>query len=100
MKRPLAFAVVALGIAAAACESPEATRTRGGGPGADPGNRPAEVMMHEGSRQYWKTPVRIPMEPMPLDPAHQARQLSLRSSKDRTSANSGQPPSAGADQDR
>ena len=78
MKRPLALVVVATGVLAAACDSPEATRARGGGPGGDPGNRPAEVKMHEGSRQYWETPVLIPGEPMPLDPAHQARQISLR----------------------
>ena len=44
--------VLAASIALAGCESPEATRTRGGGPGADGGNRPAIVKMHEGSRQY------------------------------------------------
>lgn len=88
MKRPLAALVVAGAVLAAGCESPEATRTRGGGPGGDPGNRPADVKMHEGSRQYWETPVKIPTEPMPLDPAHQAHDLSLRS------AGSRQPPAA------
>lgn len=44
---------------AAGCVSPEATRTRGGGPGADVQNRPAQVKMHEGSRPYWETPVVI-----------------------------------------
>jgi hypothetical protein len=47
-------------MALAACESPEAVRTRGGGPGADRGNRLVNVKMHEGSQQYWKTPVVIP----------------------------------------
>lgn len=61
----------------AGCESPEAARTRGGGPGADTGNRPATVRMHEGSRQYWETPVVIPGEPMPLESGRQAQQLSL-----------------------
>jgi hypothetical protein len=42
--------------AAAACTSPEATRMRGGGPGADPGNRTAVVEMHEGSKPYHDTP--------------------------------------------
>lgn len=64
----------------AGCASPEANRTRGGGPGGDPGNRPAMVKMHEGSRQYWETPVRISVEPPPLGPAEQARRLSLPSS--------------------
>jgi hypothetical protein len=92
MRRPLVIVAMTAAVAAAGCASPEATRTRGGGPGADPGNRPAQVLMHEGSRQYWKTPVRIPMEPMPLDAAQQARQLSLRSSNGQRSA--------GADQGR
>lgn len=65
--------------AAAGCESPEAVRQRGGGQGADPGNRPAEVMMHEGSRQYWQTPVLIDSEGPPLAPSEQARRLSLPS---------------------
>jgi hypothetical protein len=63
-------------LLAVGCTSPEATRQRGGGPGGDPGNRPAQVMMHEGSRQYWKTPVRIG-EAMPVGASEQARQLSM-----------------------
>jgi hypothetical protein len=59
-----------------ACESPEASRTRGGGPGADPQNRPAVVMMHEGSSQYWETPVAIDTAFPWMDAAQQARQLS------------------------
>ena len=34
------------------CASPETTRTRGGGPGADVGNRAKVVQMHEGSRPF------------------------------------------------
>lgn len=101
MKRVSAAVLLAGAVLAAGCRSPEASRTRGGGPGADPGNRPADVLMHEGSRQYWETPVLIPGDPMPLDPAHQARQLSLPSrSSDRTPAGeSPQPgPSGGGDQ--
>jgi hypothetical protein len=63
-------------ITLAGCESPEATRTRGAGPGGDVGNRPANVKMHEGSDQYWRTPVMSPGQSAPLEPAHQARQLS------------------------
>lgn len=59
---------------ASACASPEAARTRGAGPGADVGNRPARVEMHEGSDQFWKTPDLIPAEHGPLDPARQARE--------------------------
>ena len=41
-----------------ACASPEATRTRGGGPGADPGNHGAVVQLHAGAKVYHKTPCR------------------------------------------
>ena len=61
-------------ISIAGCESPEATRTSGGGPGGDTGNRPAIVKMHEGSRQYWGTPKSIPGESDSLEPARQAQQ--------------------------
>lgn len=44
--------------AVAACASPEASRTRGGGAGADPGNRGAVVRMHAGNKIYYKTPCR------------------------------------------
>jgi len=50
---------LALGAAAAACTSPEATRTRAGGPGADPGNRRDVVRLHEGADPYWRTPRRL-----------------------------------------
>ena len=74
---------LAAGLAIAGCTSPEATRQRGGGPGGDIGNRPEQVLMHEGSRQYWETPVRISSEGPSLVPSEQARQLSLPSSPDR-----------------
>ena len=39
------------------CTSPEATRTRGGGPGADIGNHPrGEVQIHAGADMYYRTP--------------------------------------------
>jgi hypothetical protein len=66
-----------LGLAAlGGCDSPETVRTRGGGPGADVGNRPADVKMHEGSNQYWRTPDRIALEHPPLEPAGHARRIS------------------------
>ena len=34
------------------CTSPETTRTRGGGPGADVGNRREIVRMHEGAQPF------------------------------------------------
>ena len=42
--------------AAAACASPEAARTRGGGPGADVGNRTPTVEIHAGAQPYHGTP--------------------------------------------
>jgi len=48
---------VALVLLLAAC-SPEATRTRGSGPGADIGNRATEVQLHPGGPKiiYFNTP--------------------------------------------
>ena len=80
MKRTTLVVLASLTIAG--CGSPEATRARGGGPGGDTGNRPAQVKMHEGSRQYWQTPVLIPVEGAPLGPSEQARHLSLTSSEE------------------
>jgi len=38
------------------CTSPEATRTRAGGPGADVGNHPrGPVQLHAGARMYYGT---------------------------------------------
>jgi hypothetical protein len=48
----VALSLLALG----ACASPEATRVRGGGPGADIGNRDGVIEMHEGSVIYANTP--------------------------------------------
>lgn len=50
----LLVGLLALGLAA--CDSPEATRRRGGGPGADVGNRSSVVEMHQGARPYFQTP--------------------------------------------
>jgi hypothetical protein len=85
----LVLACVALG----SCTSPEATRQRGGGRGADPNNRPAQVKMHEGSRPYWETPVYVPGNGPPLGPSEQARQLSLPSAS--SSPEPPQKPSSG-----
>lgn len=46
----------------AACASPEAVRSRGGGPGADVGNRGDPVEFHAGAEPYYKTP--CAMEPL------------------------------------
>ena len=60
------------------CASPETTRTRGGGPGADVGNRGKIVEMQEGSQPFWKTPQIISAKHPPLEPARQADELSRR----------------------
>jgi hypothetical protein len=58
------FSLVAIGMFAlcAACASPEAQRTRGGGPGADLGNRDASVELHAGAQPYYQTPCRRVMQ--------------------------------------
>lgn len=61
-----------------ACGSPEATRTQGGGPGGDTGNRPEIVRMHEGSRPYHDTPRLVPGATPALDSASQAREFGRR----------------------
>jgi hypothetical protein len=73
---PATITLIAFFLVMAACTSPERTRTRGGGPGADVGNRDKVVEMHEGSRPFWKTPDLIPTKHPPLAPASQADQLS------------------------
>jgi hypothetical protein len=72
----IVFLVVIFSLAA--CASPEATRTRGGGPGADVGNRTKFVDMHEGLRPFYRTPDLIPAKHPPLEAARQADELSRR----------------------
>jgi len=55
-----------------ACASPETARTRGGGSGADVGNRTKIVQMHEGSKPFYKTPQIIPKQPTSQAAARQA----------------------------
>ena len=55
---PIVVAVAV--IASAACRSPEASRSRGGGSGADVRNRDPVVEMHAGSRMYNRTPCLLP----------------------------------------
>jgi hypothetical protein len=68
--------IIAVLLYIAGCASPEATRTRGGGPGADPGNRAKVARLHEGSRPFKNTPKLIPTKHPPLETANQADQLS------------------------
>ena len=60
------------------CASPETTRTRGGGAGADVGNRGQFVRMHEGARPFENTPKLIPGKSPPLESASQADEISRR----------------------
>ena len=46
--------------AVSACTSPEATRQRAGGPGADVGNNSGSIQLHAGADPYWKTPSALP----------------------------------------
>ena len=54
-----AAAIAAVAALVAGCSSPEATRMRAGGAGADVGNRGSVVTIHEGARPYWDTPERL-----------------------------------------
>jgi len=71
-----AITLIALLCFLAGCTSPEMARTRGGGPGADVGNRAKFVQMHEGSKPFERTPKIISTKHPPLGPASQADQLS------------------------
>ncbi|AKT41752.1 uncharacterized protein CMC5_059630 [Chondromyces crocatus] len=53
--------VTALAFSFGGCASPEAKRTRGGGPGADPGNRGAEVAVHGRVDPFHGTPRKLPV---------------------------------------
>jgi hypothetical protein len=72
------FLVLITSIVVSGCTSPEVSRTRGGGPGADLGNRSSIVRMHEGSNPFEDTPKLIPTKSPPLEPARQADQLSRK----------------------
>jgi hypothetical protein len=72
------ISLIVLFLFIVACASPETTRTRGGGPGADMGNRNKFVQMHEGSRPFESTPKLIPAKHPPLNPATQADKLSRK----------------------
>ena len=56
---PLLCSLAAL-LALAACTSPEARRTRGGGPGADVGNRGEQIEIHGLLNPFHNTPLRSP----------------------------------------
>ena len=56
MRRTATIAFLALAMLLTGCTSPEATRTRASGPGADVGNRQSVVEIHDGADPYWHTP--------------------------------------------
>jgi hypothetical protein len=52
-----ALALVLVFLADMPACTPEASRTRGGGRGADVDNRGGDVLLHEARRPYFNTPV-------------------------------------------
>ncbi len=68
-------------LCVAGCTSPENTRMRGGGRGADTGNRGDIVRMHEGANPFEDTPKLIPTKNAPLEGARHADQLSRNDRK-------------------
>ena len=78
MNRPRLTFTNAMALALSACDSPEANRQRGGGPGADVGNRRGNIEMHAGSKLYWKTPKLIGAKNPPLEAAQQASEGNRR----------------------
>ena len=77
MKLTLTMSQVARAVSAISSSS-EATRARGGGPGADVGNHDKVVEMHEGSRPFWETPQIIESKHAPIEAARQADELSRK----------------------
>lgn len=77
MTRPCAPLACLCAALLAAC-SPEAERTRGGGPGGDTGNRPPIVRMHEGSRPFEEIPRLVTGQTPALDTASQAQDFGRR----------------------
>jgi hypothetical protein len=56
IRRWRSVAIVLAAGAALGCTSPESTRARGGGAGADVGNHPREaVQIHAGAEIYYRT---------------------------------------------
>jgi hypothetical protein len=56
-RRPASIVVLLVAGVALGCTSPESTRVRGGGAGADVGNHPrGAVQIHAGAEMYYRTP--------------------------------------------
>ena len=58
MRRAVPLVLLLIGLAA--CTSPEATRQRAGGSGADVGNKRDSLELHAGNNPYAGTPIVIP----------------------------------------
>jgi hypothetical protein len=69
MRLSSALLLVLLAAGLVACDSPEARRTRGTGPGADVGNRRPVVDMHQGAQPYYKTPCVTIRDKCPENPS-------------------------------
>ena len=56
IRRPPSIVVLLMAGVALGCTSPESTRARGGGAGADVGNHPrGAVQIHAGAEMYYRT---------------------------------------------
>ena len=58
MSRTTLLLAGALALMVAGCGSPEATRLRAGGPGADVGNH-GSIELHAGADPYYRTPTAL-----------------------------------------
>jgi hypothetical protein len=65
--------IAALLVLLGACTSPEATRQRAGGAGADVGNRGDSVDLHAGADPYWRTPAAMPAAHGPVAASARSR---------------------------
>lgn len=70
--------MVMLALVLVGCNSPEAERAPGAGPGGDIGNRGEGVRIHEGSSPFDDTPRLVPFQTPELGTAQQARDASTR----------------------
>ena len=59
MRTFVVLAILVMLAGPVGCNSPEATRVRGGAAGGDVGNR-GRLELHAGSEIYYKTPLLIP----------------------------------------
>lgn len=70
--------MIAAALSLMACDSPETTRTRGGGPGADLGNRGEVIKLHGGAEPFYKTPKLLEFRDKRRDGSKQNQQAAGR----------------------